>query len=72
MGRGNLKIDCDWSRKPQVAVKRDGLVVATAELDVGLGGLMDAKEVGPMAPEEWQAAKQLALAWIAEHPKPAA
>lgn len=70
MGRGNLKIECDWARKPQVAVKRDGLVVATAALDVH-HGLVDAKEIVPMAAPEWQAAKQLALAWIADHPKPA-
>lgn len=76
MGRGNLKITCEWDRRPQVSVERDGLVVATADLDPGgerrSEGLVDATEIVPMTPEEWKAAKELAFAWIADNPKPAA
>lgn len=52
-----------------MAVLRDSLIVATAELDALLG-LVDAKEQVPMAPEEWAAAMQMAVAWMAENPKP--
>ena len=69
MGRGNLKINCDWGRSPQVAVKRDELVVGTATLD-RKAGLIDATELVPMSPPEWDAAKQLARAWIADNPEP--
>lgn len=69
MGKGNLETKCSWTTAPQVEVWRNGFLVATAELD-GYFGLMNGKEVVPMAREEWDAAKAAAKAWQKENPKP--
>lgn len=68
--KGSLQVTFDWKRSPQVEIRRGRDLVGTAQLSP-IYGLMDGKEHSPMAADEWKIAKERALAWTRENPKPA-
>lgn len=67
--RGKLKIECSWASSPKVVIKRDGVIVGTADLDP-VSALTNGREVTPMSPPEWDIAKERARQWLQENPKP--